>query len=85
MGRTSLAVLYSKHLEMLCHQSPRVGMPRVRVLQLPSKVPPRAGIACAYLSWLVSAVELNRLPGKPGDEPCVCGTVEGSVDVQLIL
>jgi hypothetical protein len=60
-------------------------MPWVRVLQLPSRVPPRARTACAYLSWFVFAIELNRLPGKPGGEPCVRGTVGGHVDIQLIL
>jgi hypothetical protein len=85
MGRTSLAILYSRHLEMPHYQSPRVSMPRVGVLQLPSKVPPRAGTSCAYLSWFVSTVELNHLPGKPGGEPCVCGTVGRPIDIQLIL
>jgi hypothetical protein len=31
-GRTSLATLYSRHLEMSCRQFPGVGMHRVRVL-----------------------------------------------------
>jgi hypothetical protein len=34
MGRTSLAALYSRHLEMSRCQSPRVDMPLVGVLQL---------------------------------------------------
>jgi hypothetical protein len=85
MGRTSLAVLHSRHLEMSHHQSPGVNTPRVKVLPLLSKVPPREGIACAYLSWFVFVVELNRLPGKPEGEPCVCGTIGGSIDIQLTL
>jgi hypothetical protein len=56
-------------------------MPQVRVLRLPSRVPPRAGTTWAYLSWFVSAVELNHLPGKSGGEPCVRGTIGGSVDI----
>jgi hypothetical protein len=82
---SSLAILYSRCLEMSHCQSLGVGMPWVRVLQLPSKVPPRARITCAYLCWFVSVVELNRLPGKSGGEPCVCGTIRGPIDIQLIL
>jgi hypothetical protein len=85
MGRTYLAVLYSRQLEMPRRPSPGVDMPQVRALQLPSRVPPKAGTACAYLSWFVSAVELNRLPGKPRGEPCMCGTIAWHVDIQLIL
>jgi hypothetical protein len=70
---------------MLHHQSTRVGMPWVAVVQLPSRVPPRVRTACSYLSLFESAVELNCRPGKPGGEPCVCGTVRGHVDIQLIL
>jgi hypothetical protein len=66
MGRTSLATLYSRRLEMSCCQSPRVDTPQVGVLQLPSRVPPRVGTTCAYLSWFVFFTELNRLPEKPG-------------------
>jgi hypothetical protein len=64
-GRTSLVVLCSNHLVMLRRQFPRVGMPRVRVLPLPSMVPLRAGTTCAYLSLFVFVTELNRLPEKP--------------------
>jgi hypothetical protein len=85
MDRTSLALLYSGRLEMSRRQSPGVGMPWVEVLQLPSRVPPRVGTTCAYLSWFIFAIELNHLPGKPRGEPCVCGTVGGHVDIQLIL
>jgi hypothetical protein len=60
-------------------------MPWVGVLQLPSMVPPKAGTTCSYLSWFVSTVELNCLSGKPEGEPCVCGTIGGPVDIQLIL
>jgi hypothetical protein len=60
-------------------------MPRVRVLQLPSRVPPRAGTICAYLSWFVSVIELNCLLGKSGGEPVVRGTIGGHAHIQLIL
>jgi hypothetical protein len=59
-------------------------MPWVGVLQLLS-MPPRAGTTCAFLSWFVSVVELNRLPGKPWDEACVCGTVGVLVGIQQTL
>jgi hypothetical protein len=62
-----------------------VSTPRVGVLPLPSKVPPRVGTTYAYLSWFVFVTELNRLPEKPGGEPCVNGTIGGPVDTQLIL
>jgi hypothetical protein len=41
-------------------------MPRVGVVRLSSKVLPRAGIVCAFLSWFVSVVGLNHLPKRPG-------------------
>jgi hypothetical protein len=56
-------------------------MPRVGVLQLPSRVPPWVRTPCAYLSWFVCVVELNRLPGKLRGQPCMHGTVRGSVDI----
>jgi hypothetical protein len=65
MGRTSLAVLYSRRMEISRHQSLGVGMPRVSVLPLPCKVPPRMGTTCAYVSWFVFVTELNRLPEMP--------------------
>jgi hypothetical protein len=37
--------------------------------------PPMAGIAYAYLSWFAPVVELNHLPKKPRDEPCVHGII----------
>jgi hypothetical protein len=83
MGSTSLTVLYSRYLEMPYHQS--LGMPQVGVLQLPSRVLPRAGTACAYLSLFLSTIELNRLPGKFGGEPCMCGTVRVPINIQLVL
>jgi hypothetical protein len=70
---------------MPLHRSPGVSVPWVGVLQLPSRVPPRVGIPCAYLSWFISVIELNRLPGKLVGEPCMRVTVGGPVDVQLIL
>jgi hypothetical protein len=85
MGRTSVVVLYSRHLEMPRRQSPGVSMPRVGVLRLPSKAPLRAGIACSSLSWFVFAIELNHLPEKSRGETCVHGTVGGHVNIQLIL
>jgi hypothetical protein len=60
-------------------------MPWVRVLQLPSKVPPRVGTTCAYLSWFVSIIEPNHLPGRLGGEPCEHGIIRGPVDIQMIL
>jgi hypothetical protein len=60
-------------------------MPRVRVLQLPGSVPPRAVTACAYLSWFVSAVNLNDLPGKHGGKPYVRGTTIVSIGILLTL
>jgi hypothetical protein len=60
-------------------------MPWVGVLQVPSKVPPRAGTTCAYLSWFVSIVEPIHLHGKPGGEPRVHGTIRRTIDIQLIL
>jgi hypothetical protein len=60
-------------------------MPWVRVLQLPSRVPPRVVTAYAYLSWFVSIVKLNRLPGKSGGKPYVCGTTRVSIGIPLIL
>jgi hypothetical protein len=50
IGRISLVVLYSRRLEKLGRQSPGVSMPQVGVLQLPRRVPPKAGTTCAYLS-----------------------------------
>jgi hypothetical protein len=81
MGRISLAVLYSRRMEMMRCQSPRVGMLWFEILQLPCRVPPRVGTPCAYLSWFVSTVELHRLPRKPRGEPCVHGTIRGLVDI----
>jgi hypothetical protein len=66
-------------------QSPGIDMPWVGVLQLPSRVPPKARIACAYISWFVSVVELNHLPGTSGGKPCLRGTIGGPLDIQLIL
>jgi hypothetical protein len=60
-------------------------MPRVRVSQLPSKVPPRAGTTYAYLSWFVSIVGLNRLPEGPRGRPCVHDIAEGPVGTLLTL
>jgi hypothetical protein len=40
-------------------------MPRVRVSQLPSKVPPRVGATYAYLFWFVPVLGLNHLPERP--------------------
>jgi hypothetical protein len=75
MGRTSLAVLHSMRWEMLRRRSPGVSMPWVGVLHLPSRVPPKAGTACAYHFWFVSATKLNFLPGKPGGKPYAHGTI----------
>jgi hypothetical protein len=55
MGRTSLVVVYSRHLGMLRHQSLGAGTPWAKV-----------GTACAYHSWFVFVAELNCLPGKLG-------------------
>jgi hypothetical protein len=77
LGRTSLAILYSGCLEMSCRQSPRVSMTWVGVLQLPSRVRPRAGTTFAYLSWFVSTIELNHLPRKSGGEPTCVVPSEG--------
>jgi hypothetical protein len=41
-------------------------MPRVRVVRLSSKVPPRVGTICAFLFWFVSIAGPNRLPERPG-------------------
>jgi hypothetical protein len=60
-------------------------MPRVGVLQLPGSIPPRAVTACAYLSWFVSAVNLNDLPGKPGGKPYISGTAIVSIGILSIL
>jgi hypothetical protein len=57
----------------------------IGVLQLPIMTPPRAGTTCAYHSWSVPIVELNCLLGKPGDEPCMRGTIELPVAIQLTL
>jgi hypothetical protein len=46
-------------------------MPQARVLRLPSRAPPRAETTYVYLSWFAPIVELNHLPGKPRDEPCM--------------
>jgi hypothetical protein len=75
MGRTSLAVLCSRHLGMSRRRFPGVGTPLAGVPQLPSKVPPRVVITCAYLSWFVSIARLNRLPERPEGEPCMHNTV----------
>jgi hypothetical protein len=80
MGRTSIAVLYYRHLEMLHRRYLGVGMPRIRSHPLPTKVPPGARTACAYLSCFVFVVALSRLPKKPGGEPCARGTVRRPVD-----
>jgi hypothetical protein len=66
-------------------QYPGVDTQYVGVLPLPSRVPPRAGTACAYLSWFVFIAELSHLPKKPEGEPYVRGTIGGPVDIQLIL
>jgi hypothetical protein len=55
----------------------RVGMSRVGVVRLSSKVPPRAGTVCAFLSWFVSIVGLNRLPERPGGELFTRGNTGG--------
>jgi hypothetical protein len=72
-------------LGMSHRQSHGVGMPRAGVPPLPSKVPPMARTACAYLSWFVFIIELNYLPRKPRGEPCTHDTVGGPFDTQLIL
>jgi hypothetical protein len=54
MGRTSLAVLCSRHLGMSRRRFSKVGMPRAGVARLPRKVPSRVETTCAYLSWFVS-------------------------------
>jgi hypothetical protein len=66
-------------------QSPRVDTLWVGVLPLPSRVPPRVGTTCAYLSWFVFIAELSHLPKKPEGEPYMRGTIGGPVDIQLIL
>jgi hypothetical protein len=70
---------------MLCRQSLGVGTPKVEVSQPPSKVLPRVGTTCAYLSWFVSVAGLNRLPKRPGGEPCVCDTIGGPIGTLLAL
>jgi hypothetical protein len=85
MGRTSLVVLYSKCWEILHRQSPRVDMPQVGVLQLPSRVPPKVEIAYAYHSLSVLVVRPNHRPGMPGKESCGHGTAGVPVRIQLIL
>jgi hypothetical protein len=85
MGGTSLAVLYSRHWGSSHCQSLGVGMPWVGVLQLPSRVPPKAGTTCAYLSWSVSTVKPNHLPRNPGGKPYAGGTVGVPVDILLTL
>jgi hypothetical protein len=60
-------------------------MPRVGAPPLPSKVPPKVGTICAYLSWFVSVAGLNRLPEWPRGEPCVHDTIGGHVGTLLIL
>jgi hypothetical protein len=56
-------------------------MPQVGVLQLPNMAPPRARIACAYLSWFVPVVGLNHLHEKLKDEPCMRETVRVPVGI----
>jgi hypothetical protein len=34
---------------------------------------PRAGQLMLTFLWYAPIVKLDRLPGKPGDGPCVCG------------
>jgi hypothetical protein len=58
-------------------------MPQVRLLRLLSMDPPRAGTTYAYLSWLAPIVELDHLPGKPEDEPCMHGIIALPVGTQL--
>jgi hypothetical protein len=67
------------------NQFPRVGTPQVGVPRLPSKVPPKVGPNCVYLSWLVSVARPNRLPKRPGGEPCALDTVGGPAGTLLTL
>jgi hypothetical protein len=60
-------------------------MPQVEVPRLQSMAPPRAGTTYAYLSWYVLIAKLNRLPGKPRDEPCMHGTIVVPIGIQLTL
>jgi hypothetical protein len=60
-------------------------MPWARVLWLPSMARPRAGTAYAYLSCSATIVELNHLPGKPGDEPSMSGIDVVPTDTRLTL
>jgi hypothetical protein len=52
-------------------------MPRVRVVWLSSKAPPRTGTVCAFPSFVISVVGPNHLPEKPGGKPFACGNAEG--------
>jgi hypothetical protein len=52
-------------------------MPQVGVGRLSSKVPPRAGIVCAFPSWFVSIIGPNRLPERPGGKPFARGNAGG--------
>jgi hypothetical protein len=54
-------------------------MPRVGVVQLSSKVPPRVGIVCALPSWFVSIVGPNRLPKRHGGKHFARGNAGGPV------
>jgi hypothetical protein len=60
-------------------------MPCVRLSQLSCKVPSRAWTTCAYPSWFVSAVGLNRLSEKPRDRPCVRDITGKPVGTLVIL
>jgi hypothetical protein len=60
-------------------------MPQVGVLQLLSMALPRAGTTYAYLSWFAPIVKLDRLPGKPGDEPYLRGIIIVSASTRLTL
>jgi hypothetical protein len=65
------------------------GLENTRVLlrtPISAYIPTIAFLSSSWcLSWFVFAVELNRLPGKPEGEPCVHGTIEAPIDIQLIL
>jgi hypothetical protein len=52
-------------------------MPRVGVVRLSIKVPPRVGTICAFLSWFESVAGLNHRPEWPRGKLFVCGNAGG--------
>jgi hypothetical protein len=60
-------------------------MPRVEVLNQLSMAPTRVGTTYAYHPLFVPIIELDRLPRKPRDEPCVRGLIVVPAGTRLTL